>query len=103
MPPAFTAQKPCAATTAPKTTSGDPMALVKHLEFLDLQIEAKHTNAPASYSLVKDSEGVPYLQIDTYGSPSRKIKGKKSQSIRLAPTAIAELSAIIKRHFGNPD
>lgn len=75
------------------------MALVKHLEPLNLQIEAKHAEVEATYSLVKDGDGVPHLQIDTYGSASREFPGKKSQSIRLAPTAVVELSAIIKRHF----
>jgi hypothetical protein len=75
------------------------MAIVRHLEEHALQIEAIHTETECTYSLVKDRDGNRYLQIDTYGSSGRKIEGKKSQSIRFAPEAVAELRQIIQRHF----
>ena len=75
------------------------MAIVRHLEEQPLQVEAGHTETECTYSLVKDRDGTKYLQIDTYGSPDRKIGGKKSQSIRFAPEAVAELRLIIGRHF----
>ena len=75
------------------------MAIVRHLEEQPLQIEASHTETECTYSLVKDRDGTKYLQIDTYGSSERKIEGKKSQSIRFAPEAVAELRLIIGRHF----
>lgn len=75
------------------------MAIVNHFEFLDLQIEASHTEVDATYSLVKEQDGVHHLQIDTYGSRHRKLRGKKSQTIRLTPNAVAELKAIIEKHF----
>jgi hypothetical protein len=67
------------------------MAIVRHLEEQQLQIEASHTETECTYSLVKDKDGTRYLQIDTYGSSERKIEGKKSQSIRFSPDAVAEL------------
>ena len=75
------------------------MAIVRHLEEQPLQIEASHSETQCTYSLVKDKDGTKYLQIDTYGSSERKIEGKKSQSIRFAPQAVAELRSIINRHF----
>ncbi len=39
------------------------------------------------------------LQIDTYGSESRKIPGKVSQSIRFSPEALKQLSKIIRENF----
>ncbi len=75
------------------------MAIVRHLEEHPLHVEAKHTETECTYSLVKDSDGNKYLQIDTYGSAERKIEGKKSQSIRFSPEAVAELRVIIGRHF----
>lgn len=78
------------------------MAIVRHLELLALQVEARHSEVQATYSVVKDKDGVPHLQLDTYGSASRKLRGKKSQSIRLAPSAIAQLKAIIEKHFAKP-
>jgi hypothetical protein len=75
------------------------MAIVRHLEEQLLQIEASHTETECTYSLVKDGDGTKYLQVDTYGSTGRKIEGKKSQSIRFSPEAVAELKLIIGRHF----
>jgi hypothetical protein len=75
------------------------MAIVRHLEEHPLQVEASHSETDCTYTLVKDREGKKYLQIDTYGSPDRKLEGKKSQSIRFAPEAVAELREIIARHF----
>ena len=75
------------------------MAIVRHLEEQPLQIEASHTETECTYSLVKDKDGTKYLQIDTYGSAKRKIEGKKGQSIRFAPHAIAELKVILSQHF----
>lgn len=75
------------------------MAIIRHLEHVLLQIDSKHSDAQATYSLVKDEAGSKYLQIDTYGSSERKMPGKKSQSIRLSPEAIKELRVILDRHF----
>lgn len=53
-----------------------------------------HEAVEASYfAFVKD--GQTYLQIDTYGSPNRKISGKVSQSIQFGPEAIALLRDVI--------
>jgi hypothetical protein len=75
------------------------MAIVRHLEEQALQVEASHTETKCTYSLVRGKDGTKYLQIDTYGSSDRKIEGKKSQAIRFAPEAVAELRQIIGRHF----
>ena len=52
-----------------------------------------------TYSVFEDGKGNKYLQIDTYGSKSRKIPGKKSQSIRFSPEAIEQLKEILKNNF----
>ena len=75
------------------------MATVRHLERIQLQVEAKHTDAEATWSIVKDRDGETYLQIDTYGSNERKLVGKQSQSIRLSADAIKELRDILATHF----
>ena len=75
------------------------MAIVRHLEAQRLEVEAKHTETECTYSVVHDRDGKLYLQVDTYGSPERKMAGKKSQSIRFAPEAIRELKAILSSHF----
>jgi hypothetical protein len=78
------------------------MAIIRRLSFLALQVEAKHTDAEATYSFVKDRDGNRFLQIDSYGSRARKLKGKKSQSLRLSESALRELKNIIDRHFPRP-
>lgn len=70
------------------------MAIVKNIEHQALERDSKHTEAECTFDVVTDVEGHKYLQLDTYGSPSRQIRGKKSQSMRLAPEAVQQLKAI---------
>jgi len=75
------------------------MAIVRKLERLDGLINAPHTEAQCTYSIVSDDEGLRWLQVDTYGSPTRKHRGRKSQSIRFTPDAIRELRRILNVEF----
>ena len=52
--------------------------------------------AEATFSVFKDAEGSWYLEIDTYGSATRKMPGKKSQSIQFGPDTLAQLKAILQ-------
>jgi hypothetical protein len=74
------------------------MAFVRQMEQLALQKDSPHTEVECTYSFVTD-QGHRFLQIDTYGSTTRKIPGKKSQSIRFAPEAIEQLKILLQRHF----
>ncbi|TSK07497.1 MAG: methionyl-tRNA formyltransferase [Geobacter sp.] len=58
-----------------------------------LERESKHTKVDCTYDVIL-VDGKKYLQLDTYGSAQREIKGKKSQSIRLSPEAIEQLKKI---------
>jgi hypothetical protein len=71
------------------------------LEPQQLATEAQHSETECTYSVVRDRDGARFLQIDTYGSRQRKIAGKKSQSIRLAPEAIRELKKILSTEFAD--
>ncbi len=71
------------------------MAIVRVLEKVDLEREVRHTEVSATYSLIRNSDGEKFLQIDTYGSPRRQEKGKKSQSIRFSEEAIAQLKELL--------
>jgi hypothetical protein len=73
------------------------MALITKIVHEPLESRVSHTNAECTYDIVLD-EGVKYLQLDTYGSNRRQIKGKKSQSLRLSPEAITQLKAILEKH-----
>ena len=74
------------------------MAVVRKLECVTLEKGSPHSDVECTYSIVDDKEG-RYLQIDTYGSTTRKIPGKKSQSIRFAPEAIEQLKILLEQHF----
>lgn len=75
------------------------MALVQDLRHLSLEKAGTHLPVECTYSLVRDLKGRACLQIDTYGSPGRKLRGKKSQSLRLTPEAIVQLRSILEKHF----
>jgi hypothetical protein len=74
------------------------MAIIRRLEHLTLEKGISHSEVECTYSIVDDNEG-RHLQIDTYGSSTRKIPGKKSQSIRFTPEAISQLKILLKEHF----
>jgi hypothetical protein len=75
------------------------MAIVSKLEKISIEKNSPHCTADCTYSIVTDDEGIKYLQIDSYGSASRKFKGKKSQSLRFGPQAIKQLKRIIESEF----
>jgi hypothetical protein len=67
------------------------------LERIDLQRDAGHKEAAASYSIVITKEGERQLQIDTYGSEDRadKTPGHRRQSLRFSAEGIAQLKKIL--------
>ena len=75
------------------------MAMVRHLEYVPLQSNVRHTEVEATYSIVRDDDGHTFIQIDTYGSRGREIPGKKSQSLRFSPEAVAELKVLLSQYF----
>ena len=75
------------------------MAIVRKLDPIKLDRDSKHSEVDCTYSVIEDTIGNKYLQIDTYGSATRKIPGKKSQSIRFSPEAIEQLKEILKNNF----
>jgi hypothetical protein len=72
------------------------MALVRKMEKLSLQFEKVHGEVDCTYSTFRDADGRQYFQIDTYGSPERKLKGKKSQTIQLDEQVARKLIALLK-------
>jgi hypothetical protein len=76
------------------------MALVRKLDLKQLETDTPHTEADCTYSIVITRDGGKQLQLDTYGSSTRKLKGKKSQSIRLSAEAIGQLKSILAKQFG---
>lgn len=74
------------------------MAIVKNIAHQVLERDSKHTEAECTFDVITDAKGYKYLQLDTYGSSSRQIRGKKSQSLRLAPEAVQQLKAIFLKY-----
>jgi hypothetical protein len=72
------------------------MALVKKLSKITMDRNIIHGPVDCSYTVFTDESGGKYLQIDTYGSKTRKIKGKKSQSIQFNENSLRELMEIIR-------
>ena len=58
------------------------MAIVRKLEKVQLEREAKHSEVKCTYSVVSDSVGDKFLQIDTYGSAAIKANPIGSASKR---------------------
>ena len=75
------------------------MALIRELKKVSLESRTHHTEADCTYSVVFGEDGEKCLQLDTYGSGTRKMTGKKSQSMRFTPEALAQLMAIISTSF----
>lgn len=86
---------PCDLVGNPEST----MAIVKKLARINMDRDSSHTEVECTYTVIQGKEGEKYLQIDTYGSAVRKIPGKKSQSIRFSPEAIAQLREILDKEL----
>lgn len=73
------------------------MALVTRMDEITMERNQVHEPVEATFCTFRTAEGTTYLQIDTYGSQRRQLRGKKSQSIQLSPEAIAQLREIISK------
>jgi hypothetical protein len=74
------------------------MALVTKLEKSRMSAHRVHEEVNCTYSVFQEGNG-NYLQIDTYGSRSRKLKDKKSQTIQFNEVALEQLRTILSEHF----
>jgi hypothetical protein len=59
-----------------------------------------HKEVECTYTSFVDSKGRKYIQFDTHGSNSRKIKNKVSQSIQLDKESAQVLIDILSNEFG---
>jgi len=75
------------------------MGIVNKLDRITLERDSSHREVECTYSIINGPNGEKFLQIDTYGSSTRKIPGKKSQCIRFTPEAIRQLSEIINNEL----
>lgn len=73
------------------------MALVKEITRRAVPAGGTHLPVECTFDVVLH-DGTRYLQLDTYGSRTQQRPGKKSQSLRLTPAAIAALKQILSDH-----
>jgi hypothetical protein len=74
------------------------MALIIRYEERPLDPRRIHAGVVCGYRAV-DLNGRRILQLETYGSPDRKMPDKVSQSLQLDESAAQELKRIIERAF----
>jgi hypothetical protein len=74
------------------------MALVRGFEPLELERKQLHEEVDARW-ISYEIDGVGFVQINTYGRPTRELPGKLSQTIQLDRGAAEQLVAILRRSF----
>ena len=74
------------------------MALIAEFTKLQKERNQVHGVVECGYTVFEEG-GSRYLQLDTYGSQERQIRGKTSQSIQLNAASAAELRALIEKTF----
>lgn len=72
------------------------MARVDELAAKDIIRASVHEPVHATFHVFEEA-GATYLQIDTYGSSSRAVPSKVSQSLQFGPEGIAALRKILAR------
>lgn len=74
------------------------MARIQSFEELPRANRSRQTSVHCGWQVV-DVGGETLLQLDTYGSSTRDLVGKVSQTIQLDRAGATELAAILRRVF----
>jgi hypothetical protein len=74
------------------------MALVVDMRELRKERNAVHDEVDCTFSIF-GFDGERYLQLDTYGSPARKLPGKVSQSMQFTRHSAEQLKRLIEQTF----
>jgi hypothetical protein len=75
------------------------MAFVRNVELDDRTIKSIHPTQVTCKYIVSETNGKKILQINTYGSDTRLVPGKLSQTLQFDEAAAKQLAAIISREF----
>lgn len=75
------------------------MARVEEFQKIEKSRNSVHEVVEAGYIAFTGSDGKRYVQIETYGSKSRKLQDKVSQTIQLDESGARELLKIIELAF----
>lgn len=77
---------------------GEAMAFVRRIEAGDKERHSVHEEVECT-CVAFVVEGERFFQLETYGSPQRKLKGKVSQSIQLDRGSAGELVHLLEQTF----
>jgi hypothetical protein len=75
------------------------VALITDIKLVPKERQNVHAETECTASVLNSTGGRRYLQLDTYGSGERKLKGKVSQSIQLSEQAAGQLKKLIEQTF----
>jgi hypothetical protein len=75
------------------------MAIVTQIDRVNKDTRPHPTTTSCSCCTIQGDNGKTYVQIETYGSPSRQFPGKVSQSIQFDEHAAAQLKRVIEEAF----
>ena len=70
------------------------MATVEKLTRKSINSKRKHPEVDCTYDIIELENGTKILQLDTYGSSTRVMPGKVSQSLRLSKSALKKIVKI---------
>ncbi len=77
------------------------MAFVENIDRDDKRFKVRHrTTAPCGYIVGQDCNGRRILQLNTYGSPDREIRGRVSQTLQFDELSAKQLYDVLKAEFG---
>jgi len=75
------------------------MAFVRALKRVTKERQAVHEETTCLSSIFVDEEGRRYIQLDTYGSKSRKMPDKVSQAVQFDEKSAGQLKQLIEEAF----
>jgi hypothetical protein len=75
------------------------MALITTLKPLRKDRCSPHGEVECTFTIFTDDAGKKYLQLDTYGSASRQLTGKVSQSVQFNAESLRQLKALLASEF----
>lgn len=73
--------------------------MIRELSERHLESARRHQPTDATWAFVGDSSGEPIVQIDTYGSDQRKLRGKSRQSIQVDREMAKQLVEVLRRAY----
>jgi hypothetical protein len=75
------------------------MALVNGITEITKERQTLHGETTCLSSVFTDDDGRRYIQLDTYGSKTRQLANKVSQSIQLSEQAATQLKRLIESTY----